>query len=228
MKSYFNILGKVLFIANSNPGALACKSYFYTVKNKILLKYGEKIGFDLQHIEGKKCYACGGSGTYVGYYWDTGTEWIDDCNKCFGGWYKAPCTYKLDKYRLGKNIFHMPVKTYFFNEGAPEEGKLSDIKGYINHYNEITGKQSREAILWLILLFNFPQFKYFWKSAHLYFCYDHSKYPLTRLFILKAKWPDFKHSVKNIPCWIRNTIYFKFFYKEEDNFSDIADKESRY
>jgi hypothetical protein len=223
MNLLLNILGKVLFIANSNPGALACKSYFYTVKTKILLKYGTKTGFDLQHIEGKKCFSCGGTGVYTGYHY-SGRVYRDTCYRCAGGWYKRPHTNKLDKYRLGKNIFHLPVKTMYKYEIILEKGTQSDIEGYIYHYNNITHDQSKECILWLLLLFNLKQFKYFWQSAYLYFSYTNLKlkYPLTAILILKGKSKGLKYSIKNFPAWVRNTIHFKFIHNEPE-FEDLDD-----
>ena len=54
-------------------------------KNALLEKHAAIDGHDVQHIEGKHCFRCGGSGRYSGWH---GTDY---CRKCEGsGWWKSP------------------------------------------------------------------------------------------------------------------------------------------
>lgn len=98
--------------------------YFYGVKKQLLSKYGKHIGYDVQHIEGKECWSCGGTGVYHGYYG------LDSCYKCYNGIYKRPEWNILEVLKFGKYTFHQPFKRVYEN---PKIEKRAEINGYIDH-----------------------------------------------------------------------------------------------
>ena len=55
------MIGRLLHIANSYPEAVD-KKRFYAMKDRILRRYGRRDGFDIQHVAGKKCWSCDGTG----------------------------------------------------------------------------------------------------------------------------------------------------------------------
>ncbi len=104
-----------------------CNEYFYKIKNKILIKYGKHLGYDVQFIEGKKCYSCGGTGIHHNYYHN---EWQQDvCYHCFNGWYKDPVWNILSRVEFGKYIFHQPYQRAY----KKPEISTNIIDGYISH-----------------------------------------------------------------------------------------------
>ena len=135
------------------------KDDFYKIKNAILKKYGRYVGFDLQIIEGKKCFTCNGTGIYVGYYWDSGDQWEDTCNNCCAGWYKLPKYVLLSKIKFGKYLFHQPKYSYTSKNEVPGYDFVNKINGYIEHsetdYSEIASK-----ILFLIYDFDIFKLRY--------------------------------------------------------------------
>src|SRR6185369_13280700 len=109
MKAYYEtiwILSTLLHYANLS----ASSARFYALKNKLLDRYGKTIGYDVQYLDGKKCYTCGGTGVYTGYYWESGEAWHDTCNRCWRGWFKPPVWNVLLKRKFGKYTFHTPIK----------------------------------------------------------------------------------------------------------------------
>jgi hypothetical protein len=132
------ILSWLLHQANrfsSSPG-------FYHIKDLILTKYGKQVGYDIQKIDGKKCWSCDGTGLHARYSntppykpYD-----YDDCWHCIGGWYKLPKWICLARIKFGKYTFHKPLKREecVKNPFTEEEmgWKVTDqpvIKGYIEH-----------------------------------------------------------------------------------------------
>lgn len=133
MKTF--ILSTLLHHANRTTRS----AEFYAIKNRILSKYGLIVGYDVQHIGGKRCFTCDGTGVYRGY-WDSGEEWHDTCNRCSGGgWYKWPVWNVLEKRRFGRYTFHQPVKRCYSTEDvctylATAHGLAhAEIEGYIEH-----------------------------------------------------------------------------------------------
>jgi hypothetical protein len=113
---------------------------FYAIKNRILDRFGRIVGYDIQHIPGKKCFTCGGRGIYVGYYWESGDEWQDTCNRCWGnGWYKDPQWNILELKSFGKFRFHKPIERFRslkkLNAYCDDKGidQARPIDGYIDH-----------------------------------------------------------------------------------------------
>lgn len=138
-----------------------CWGDFYRVKDTILRKHGKPDGYDIQHIEGKKCYKCGGTGRYD--RWDSyGIYDPDSCWGCAGtGWYKDPRWNCLQRYRFGRYIFHRPLKREYGIENPwTKEGmgfEVSDrpvMQGYVEHKSTWIGRYALALIM-----FGTPDFK---------------------------------------------------------------------
>ena len=115
---------------------------FYTIKNRILKKYGQHIRYDVQFIEGKKCYSCQGSGLfYVEYRGE-----YDTCWNCHNGWYKRPVWNILALVQFGKYTFHQPYQRSY----SKPDNSIPIIDGYIDHKRS---KHSDFAATVLFLLY---------------------------------------------------------------------------
>lgn len=141
MKYYISILSWLLHHANKLPD-----KHFYVIKDKILGKYGTHLGYDVQYIEGKKCFSCGGTGIHVYCGWDGEVYDEDYCWNCHNGWYKKPVWNVLSQVQFGNYVFHQPFKRVYEKPDIP----IKFINGYIEH--EPT-KYSRIALTILFLLF---------------------------------------------------------------------------
>ncbi len=146
------ILAWLLFHANRQSSSPA----FYAIKNKLLERFGETVGYDIQFLAGKECFACNATGIYVGYYWESGERWHDTCNRCWGtGWFKRPRWAILAKVSFGKFTFHRPIESFYTEVGAinfvTEKGTLarSRIEGYIDHRRSKYGEPALQ-ILYLL------------------------------------------------------------------------------
>ncbi len=120
-----SILAWLLHHANRNGR----DDHFYKIKNKLLAKYGNITGFDVQFIEGKKCYTCGGTGIYEYYNDDGEVRGCDYCWHCYEGWYKRPTWNILYRIQFGKYTFHQPLKRVY----KKPELINNVIDGYISH-----------------------------------------------------------------------------------------------
>ena len=142
-------IGKLLHVANSYPDAVD-KAAFYRMKSIILKRLGTRDGFDIQHIKGKKCFTCGGSGIYTGYHFNSGDEWNEPCWRCWGGWYKRPVWVVLDRYRLGGFVFHQPACRLY---GVPPSvtSQVSLINGYIEHRDYGFDKPRRACLILAVM-----------------------------------------------------------------------------
>ena len=140
------MIARLLHYANASPPR-ATRAEFYALKSQILKRRAKAIGVDWQHIRGKPCWSCEGTG---GLYEPGG------CYKCCGwGWHKRPKWVTLARYRLGRYVFHRPVSTEY---DEPYPGFVPDITGYVEHSDY--GAKSDEAVLWLYLLTG--NFRLFW------------------------------------------------------------------
>jgi len=120
---------------------------FYKIKNNLLKKYGKHICYDVQFIEGKKCYSCGGTGIHVYYSEYTGKAYDrDTCWHCIGGWYKRPVWNILAKVQFGKYTFHQPYERSY----TKPDNSIPVIEGYIDHN---VSKYSDLALTVLYLLY---------------------------------------------------------------------------
>jgi len=143
------ILSRLLHHANRESKDEA----FYRVKDRILTRYGKVVGHDVQHIPGKTCFACGGTGEPL---------WINDqdderCSRCWGdGWYKRPKWILLQRVQFGKYIFHKPIYRTTQVENIQHEytslpSTVPIIEGYISH---TPSKYSKKARIVLFILYD--------------------------------------------------------------------------
>lgn len=147
-------LSRLLFRANRETKS----EYFYAVKNKLLAKYGKHIDYDVQYIEGKRCFSCGGTGIYHGY------SQPQDCYRCYGGWYKLPTWNILSRVQFGNYIFHQPYKRVY---KKPEIEKPM-IEGYIEKTRVKYGELS---LFILCLIYEKGYLKRWWSAPTWWRCY---------------------------------------------------------
>ncbi|MEP2668944.1 MAG: hypothetical protein ABJH04_08110 [Cyclobacteriaceae bacterium] len=120
-----NFLSILLHYANRHTR----EANFYKAKDKILTKFGNPMGFDVQFIEGKVCYTCNGTGIYKGYHSECG-HYQDTCWNCHEGWFKRPVWNILQVFKFGKYTFHRPYERVFYE---PIYLPGQKINGYITH-----------------------------------------------------------------------------------------------
>lgn len=130
-----------------------CKSpEFYAIKNKLLTD-AEVVGYDIQHIEGKRCHSCNGTGWYK--YLDRYRIWCSDpCWHCTQGWYKQPMWVFLAVKKLGAYRFHQPMHRRYGEVNPyhiPTGMKTGQIDGYVDHTRSRYGEH---AVLLLFLLYD--------------------------------------------------------------------------
>lgn len=151
---------------------------FYAIKTKILQKYAQADGSDIQYIHGKSCYSCGGTGVYKRYD-NYGQPDHDACWNCYNGWYKRPKWVVLRRYKFGKYIFHQPVSTHYSQESIPPEMKIAHgiIDGYVEHKYSKWSKTCRMILFWMY------DFKYWWNEESGRNSYYHSWFHTPEQFI---------------------------------------------
>lgn len=104
----------------------------YAIKNKLLTKYGQHVGNDLQVLE-KRCWTCGGSGIYIGWDPHNGDDFFDVCRHCGGTGIYETKEFVLDVVKLGKYEFHNnPIKVH-----------NTDIKPRITYHIKIGHKATK-------------------------------------------------------------------------------------
>jgi len=143
MKILINVIGHLMMMANRE----GVKTYWYELKSRLCSKYGVNDGYDLQHLAGKHCYSCDGTGVYRRYVSP------ELCWNCYHGWYKRPCYVLLERIRVGTYVFHKPIRREYSLK-AYEETEVPmtvTIEGYINHSRH---KYGEYALLILLLLFD--------------------------------------------------------------------------
>jgi hypothetical protein len=136
---------------------------FYAIKNMLLKKYGKHICYDIQFIEGKKCYSCDGTGIYIGTKWSEITwgkvvTFQETCYKCYNGWYKRPVWNILARIEFGRYIFHQPYERSY----TKPDNSIPVIEGYIDHKNS---KYSDFAATILFLIYEKGYLKRWYKEA---------------------------------------------------------------
>lgn len=150
MKRLISIL---LHHANRTPNIFGKKEDFYKKKKQLLEKHGKLIGHDVQHIEGKQCFTCDGTGIFTKYFFRHG-EYVyekETCWNCHSGWFKLPQYNILQRVKFGDHIFHIPLKRHY-SEKELNEIDLSInivIEGYIQHS---PGKRWITHLFWIIFL----------------------------------------------------------------------------
>jgi hypothetical protein len=139
---------------------------FYRIKDIVLKKYGTVIGYDVQKIDGKKCWSCDGSGRH--YYYSNLPPYkaydSTDCWSCGGtGYYHLPKWIALHRITYNGYTFHKPLKREqcLRNPFTKEElgWQVTEnpiIKGYIEHDRHWFGEY---AIMLILLLYKSPLFK---------------------------------------------------------------------
>jgi len=167
---------------------------YYAIKDKILKKYGVTVGHDVQHLPGKRCNACGGTGQHAKYSNYPPYKIYDyaDCYHCMAGWYRYPQWVCLAKVQFGKYIFHKPLRRRsrinnpFVKEKMGFDVSVSPvIDGYISHRSSWFGPYA---------------------LGILYFFYNRAKYKEYSENLLRAK----KYRIK----WLfdRNIRKIKSFF----------------
>lgn len=141
------MIAKLLHIANSSPpGNRAEREQFYAMKQRILHRFGNPDHNDIQYIPGKKCWSCGGTGIWRHTY--SGDE--DYCWKCDGsGWFKQPVWVTLQRWRLGRFVFHEPIERRY----SQPLGRAVKIEGYVEH-KAYAYRQVRRSMIILGLMFD--------------------------------------------------------------------------
>lgn len=166
---------------------------FYRVKDAILRKYGSATGYDIQHIEGKKCRSCGGKGYHPKYscHYPYNVYDYADCWHCCAGWFKHPQWICLERIAFGGYIFHRPLKRELCvkNPFTAEElgwqvSATPVINGYIEHRPAWIGKYAIALVM-----IHTPDFKLICKRIlKEWKCYWQMKYSrIARRFKRKPK-----------------------------------------
>lgn len=151
------------------------RNAFYAIKDKVLSKWGNVIGYDIQHIKGKRCNSCDGHGRHAKYGHNGKIYDYADCYHCWGGWYKLPIWVALHRIQYGNFVFHKPLKRHecVGNPFSEEEmgWKVSEspvIEGYIEHKDHWFGDYAMLILFWF---YNRPIFdivfkkKWYWKKV---------------------------------------------------------------
>lgn len=147
------LLGAVMTLANQWP-----ERDWYTLKARLLIRYGVQLGYDLQKIE-HQCWDCEGAG----------------CRRCIKGIYRTTRT-KLARWSVGGWVMHTPVRGLFeFEFTDLQPGAHSIINGYIRHGGRGGYHLAGETQLWLLLIWGRTEFKKSFLSRC--FC-DSFPYPL--------------------------------------------------
>lgn len=163
------IIARLLHLANARPPFM-CRERFYSLKDRLLKRWGTREGYDLQRID----YACWG-------YGDAGCTGMT-CTKCGGtGIYDVRKTY-LDRWTFGGFPFHTISDAQYRQHVEPPT-----ITGRIKHTDY--GRWSDEAALWLFLIFDRQSFwklmtackPYAWQWLPLSFLQRNIGWPLGRL-----------------------------------------------
>lgn len=156
-KLWVPVLAWLLHHANRHTRAY----YFYAIKKKLLSKYGTHIGYDVQYIDGKVCFNCNGSGIDLEHqveYEEYGGADDEDvkCDRCVNGWFKLPLWIVLQRFQLGKYIFHTPTSKTYKKPDDVDISKNIIINGYITHNISPYGNFALGTIYFL---YDFPAFR---------------------------------------------------------------------
>lgn len=170
-----NRLSLVLKKANQGPPfGFDEREAFYKLKQAILEAYGTRDGEDVQRII-KKCWRCK-EGIYVsrGYFyddWDVGDGEV--CVKCNGSSIYDLSYIRLERWRLGKCVFHRPLQ-----RSASPPGKVT-IDGVIP---KVYGRMTMPCQRVLAMVFQ-PQY-YLYLDQFKMGCDDLKRFKLALAFLL--------------------------------------------
>lgn len=122
-------------IANSGhpPG-------FYPFKDRMLRRFAERDGYDLQRID-QFCWSCEGSGEYA-----KGIE----CQKCGGDGIYRTIEVWLERWNLCGTIYHRPV------DPIPHYQREGQVRGEIQgriHHAPVTASAARRSFYRLLVRF---------------------------------------------------------------------------
>lgn len=153
-KVYEHLLGELLFYANSAPPA-PWRELFYSLKDRVLVNYGEFQDSHLQHIV-KECYNCTGGKVYErhAHLGEIVPIYAGPCRQCNGTGVHREFWTVLALFRVGKRTFHMPIKRFesYQKSLIPDLPFAENIEGYI-HHERPKYYLNVEAFFWLLLLF---------------------------------------------------------------------------
>ena len=162
-KHILKAVATLLHHANRKPSVFFSSKKFYAEKERILKKYGTLLGHELQHIQGKRCYECNGSGKeYCSYLED-----YDTCSNCHGGWYKLPFVSVLEKYEFMGFSFHIPKEKIYSSlddDILKKYNVIGEVSGYITHKEP----DIRLAKLFYLLFLPNVFFESIWNSVKMY------------------------------------------------------------
>jgi len=136
----------LLHLANAHPPTLYRRE-FYALKDRLCRRYGRLVGEDVQHIV-DRCW---------GYEEDAGCAG-KLCRRCGGTGIWSERFILLHRWALGGRVFHRPDRTVY----GP--GWIPTIEGRITHEG-VSRHASREAALWLALLFDRALFWRLFRSS---------------------------------------------------------------
>lgn len=142
------ILSRFLFHANRYYfGGVREKTVFYSIKNELLERFGEKIGQDLQFIEGKECWSCEGTGLFRKHTWHG--SWWESCWHCTNGMYKRAFWSLLECVKFGSFVFHRPVRRIYDPvELLPIQHIPTRFHGYISHKYTYWSESCAYLLVW--------------------------------------------------------------------------------
>lgn len=149
-----SVISWLLHYANQNGK----DEHFYKIKNRILAEFGKHICYEVQFIEGKKCYSCNGTGKHTYFDFHGFATATAPCWNCDNGWYKKQHWNILALIAFGKYEFHQPFMRVY--EDPKFKGKT--IEGYVKrHPTRLTGL----AVTILFLMYEKGYLKRFWKES---------------------------------------------------------------
>lgn len=175
---WLNILSWLLHHANRKHKS----PEFYAIKTRILKKYGTHRCYDVQFIEGKKCYSCTGTGMHSKYDVYLHKWYEEECWNCHSGWFKRPVWNILSKVEFGKYTFHQPYQRSY----SKPANDIGIIDGYIEH------NESKYSDFAAFILFQIYDFNGYWRR------YYQSIYGFRVMWWLPRN-------------WLRNAIYIRKF-----------------
>lgn len=135
-------LSWLIALANSDAGFY--KRDFYQIKDRLLKRYGRRVGTDVQHIR-DECWGYESVGHCEGKY----------CRKCYGTGVWSERWIELERWEIGGRIFHRPS-----GQTGTRFAMLTTIEGRIRH-RDVSGSTAKEALLWLALLYDR---RLFWRT----------------------------------------------------------------
>jgi hypothetical protein len=138
-------VSRLLWLANSDPPRVR-RAEFYAMKDRLLRRWGTRIGQDWQEIT-RECYACDGTGRYVYLEGDS-----EECRRCGGSGTYDRFWVRLERWDLAGRVFHRPAERTYSRPVEPVK-----IVGKVRHAD--VGRASEEACLWLALAFDRALFR---------------------------------------------------------------------